>query len=210
MARKTKEEALRTRQQIIDAARSVFHQHGVAHSSLEQVAGAAGLTRGAVYWHFKDKAELFFAMREDVFVPMRERIDAILFSDVYSNPLDAIEAALLAFFQVLDECPVVRQVLEIMVLRCELVNEYAEAQAEVHRPSDEFLQKIDKVYKKAAAQGALPPGLEPEAMARDTWAFTSGLLYSLLARNFEKKLKMQIPAMIAAHMSLRRPQQRGK
>lgn len=204
MARKTKEEALRTRQQIIDAARSVFHQHGVAHSSLEQVAGAAGLTRGAVYWHFKDKAELFFAMREDVFVPMRERIDAILFGDDYPDPLDAIEASLKAFFLVLDECPEVRQVLEIMVLRCELVNEYAEVQDEVHRPSDEFLQKIDKVYKKAHEQGVMRTGLDPAAMALDTWAFSSGLLYNLLARGFEQKLKAQIPAMIAAHMALRR------
>lgn len=205
MARKTKEEAQRTRQQIIDAARIVFHEHGVARSSLEQVATTAGLTRGAVYWHFKDKAELFLAMREDVFIPLTERLDAILFSDEYSDPLDAIEASLKAFFQVLEDCPTVRQVLEIMVLRCELVHEYAEVQAEANRPSDEFLEKVARAYKKAASKGALRPDLDCAAMAWDTWAFASGLLHELLSRGFDEKLKVRIPALIATHMSLRRP-----
>jgi len=205
MARKTKEEAQRTRQQIIDAAREVFHKHGVSNSSLEQVATAAGLTRGAVYWHFKDKSELFFAIREDVFTPMSERIDAILFSDDYPDPLDAIEASLKAFFKVLDDNPVLRQVLEIMITRCELVDEYAEVQAEVERPSDEFLGKVDKVYQKAAAQGRLRSGIEPAAMALDTWVFVKGLLHLVFTSSFNKKLKGQVPAMIAAHVALRRP-----
>lgn len=205
MARKTKEEAQRTRQQIIDAARTVFHKYGVANSSLEQVASAAGLTRGAVYWHFKDKAELFFAIREDVFTPMSQRMEAILFSDDYADPLDAIEASLKAFFQFLADSPTLRQVLEIMMLRCEQVNEYAEIQAEVERPSDEFLGKVNKIYKKAAAQGLLREGLEPSAIALDTWAFVKGLLHLMLSNGVHRGIKAQIPAMIATHVSLRRP-----
>jgi len=205
VARKTKEEAQRTRQQIIDAAREVFHKHGVANSSLEQVASAANLTRGAVYWHFKDKAELFCAIREDVFTPMTEQIDTILFSDDYADPLDAIEVSLKAFFKVLDDNPVLRQVLEIMISRCELVDEYAEVQAEVERPSDEFLEKVGKVYKKAAAQGVLRSDLEPAAMALDTWVFVKGQLHLQLATGFDKTLKKQVPEMITAHVALRRP-----
>ena len=49
MARRTKEEALETRMQIIDAARRVFHAEGVNRSTLDKVAKAAGVTRGAVY-----------------------------------------------------------------------------------------------------------------------------------------------------------------
>ncbi|MCW8922550.1 MAG: TetR family transcriptional regulator [Gammaproteobacteria bacterium] len=204
MARKTREEAQRTRQQIIDAARTTFNQHGVARSSLAQIASAAGLTRGAVYWHFKNKAELFLSMREDVFVPMIERMDTTLFSNSYSDPLDAIEAALKDFFLVLDECPNLRQVLEIMVLRCEQVDEFAEIQAEIERPGQEFLQKMEKVYQKAASHGSLRPGQPASALALDTWAFISGLLHALLTRGFEKKLKQQVPAMIVTHMQLRR------
>jgi TetR/AcrR family acrAB operon transcriptional repressor len=205
VARKTKEEAQRTRQQIIDAARTVFHKHGVAHSSLEQVAKSAGLTRGAVYWHFKDKAELFFAIREDICSPLTERLDAILFSEAHADSLEAVEASIKTFFQVIDEHPGFREVLEIMSLRCELVNEYAEVQREVNRPGEEFREKVERVYQKAAAEGALRAGLDPCAMALDTWAFVSGLLNALISSGFDDELKSKVPGMIAEHMALRRP-----
>ncbi|MFO7593510.1 MAG: TetR family transcriptional regulator [Pseudomonadota bacterium] len=204
MVRKTKEEALQTRQQLIDAARRVFHRHGVSRSSLEQVAREAGLTRGALYWHFKNKIELFSAMREDAFVPMEERITAILLSDDYSDPLEAIETSLTAFFKVLDECPTVRQVMEIMVLRCENVEEFSEVQQEAERPAEEFRDNLEKAYTKAKAGGYLRPGLDPALLALDTWAFTSGLLHGLLSCGFEKQLKSRIGPMIAGHMALRR------
>ena len=135
MARKTKEEAEKTRKDLIAAARTVFHECGVSRSTLEKIAKKAGVTRGALYWHFKDKAELFFAMREDVFAPMIERTDALLFSESHENPLDAIEASLKEFFRVLDDCPLVREVFEIMISRCEYVDEFAGVQEEPGRPS---------------------------------------------------------------------------
>jgi len=205
VARKTKEEANRTRQQIIDAARRVFHQRGVSRSTLEQVAQAAGLTRGAVYWHFKDKIELFAALREDVLDPMTERVDSVLFSTGYDDPLDAIEAALKELFRVLDDCPVLRQVLEIMALRCEYVDEFAAVYAEFNRPAMEFLEKVETAYRQAAAKGTLRPGLDPAATARDTWAFVTGFLHLLLGRQLGNDLQDQVSAMVAAHMALRRP-----
>lgn len=204
MVRKTKEEANRTRQEILDAARAVFHEHGLMRSTLEQVAQAAGLTRGAVYWHFENKAELFNALREDALAPLRDRVDPILFSDQYANSLDAIEKALREIFGVLKEYPSVRQMFEIMVLRCEYVDEFADVQAEANRPTEDFLEKVEKVYRKAAAEGVLRPGLDPSALARDTFAFTKGLLNLVLGGKFSKKRENEITEMISAHMALRR------
>jgi TetR/AcrR family transcriptional regulator, acrAB operon repressor len=204
MVRKTKEDAERTRQDIIESARSVFHQCGVSRSTLERIAKEAGVTRGAIYWHFKDKAELFFAMREDVFAPMVERTDSLLFSEAYDNPLDAIEASLQEFFRVLDDCPVVREVFEIMISRCEYVDEFAAVQEEAGRPTLEFLEKMERFYRKAADKGTLREGLDPLATARDTWAFASGLLHLMLGCQKGSDLDRNIPAMITMHMALRR------
>lgn len=204
MVRKTKEEAENTRKELIEAARRVFHQCGVSRSTLEKIAKEAGVTRGAVYWHFKDKAELFFAMREDVFFPMVERTDSFLLSENFENPLDAIEASLKEFFRVLDDCSVVREVFEIMISRCEYVDEFASVQDEVGRPAYEFLEKIERVYRKAADKGMLRQGLDPLATARDTWAFTSGLLHLMLGCQKGSDIDKQIPAMITTHMALRR------
>ena len=57
--RRTKEEALETRRRILDAATAIFEQRHWKEVSLEQVAAAAGVTRGAVYWHFGSKDSLF-------------------------------------------------------------------------------------------------------------------------------------------------------
>ena len=204
MVRKTKEEAEKTRKDIIESARLVFHQHGVSRSSCEKIAQAAGVTRGAVYWHFKDKADIFFAMREDVFAPMVERTDAFLFSEDFDNPLDAIEASLREFFRVLEDCSIVREVFEIMISRCEYVDEFASVQEEVSRPALEFLQKIERIYRRAADKGMLREGLDPEAVARDTWAFTSGLLHLMVGCQKDSDLGQRIPQMISLHMAMRR------
>lgn len=204
MVRKTKEDAEKTRKDIIQSARTVFHRCGVSRSTLEKIAKEAGVTRGAVYWHFQDKAELFFAMREDVFAPMVERTDSFLLSEAYDNPLDAIEASLQEFFRVLDDCSVVREVFEIMISRCEYVDEFASVQEEVGRPAQAFLEKIERVYRRAADKGMLREGLDALATARDTWAFTSGLLHLMLGCQKDSELDQQIPHMITMHMSLRR------
>ncbi|RYY72578.1 MAG: TetR family transcriptional regulator, partial [Comamonadaceae bacterium] len=71
MARRSKEDALATRSALLDAAERVFLAQGVAGTSLNDIAMAAGTTRGAIYWHFRDKADLFNAMMDRVATPMQ-------------------------------------------------------------------------------------------------------------------------------------------
>lgn len=204
MVRKTKEEAEQTRLDIIDAARRVFHACGVSRSSLDRIAREAGVTRGAVYWHFKDKAEVFFAMRDAMFAPMIGSTDAALYDATLENPIDAIEAAIIAFFQGLQSNTEFREVFEIMISRCEYVEEFASVQLEVGRPALEFLEKIEGMYRLAADKGYLRAGLVPDVVARDTWAFTSGMLHLLLGCRRGSGMEAEIPAMISAHMAMRR------
>ena len=57
MVRRTKEDAVATRNSLLDAAERVFYDKGVSRASLGDIAQAAGATRGAIYWHFKDNAD---------------------------------------------------------------------------------------------------------------------------------------------------------
>lgn len=74
MARRTKAEALQTRHKLLDAAETVFLRQGVSRTSLADIATEAGATRGAIYWHFKDKTDLFQAMMERVIWPLEEAL----------------------------------------------------------------------------------------------------------------------------------------
>jgi AcrR family transcriptional regulator len=56
------EQAARTRETLVEAARELFAAHGFAATSTEQILAAAGVTRGALYHHFADKADLFAAV----------------------------------------------------------------------------------------------------------------------------------------------------
>ena len=51
-----------TRERILSAAMTVFAQKGWQKTSLDEVAAAAGMTKGAIYWHFRNKNDLFFAL----------------------------------------------------------------------------------------------------------------------------------------------------
>ncbi|KAE9787592.1 TetR family transcriptional regulator, partial [Escherichia coli] len=73
MARKKKEDAQKTRQLLIEAAIAEFATRGVANTTLTDIADAAKVTRGAVYWHFSSKAEIFNAIWEQQ-IPLREII----------------------------------------------------------------------------------------------------------------------------------------
>lgn len=204
MARKTKEAAERTRQQIIQAARQVFHECGVSRTSLEKVAKVAGVTRGAVYWHFANKADLFFAMREQASVPLLAQMDGLLLAEDIADPLDGIEQALQAFFHTLEECPETRRIFEIMASRCEYVDEFATVQAEINKPALDFLGKVEIAYRRAHERGTLRPGLEPATVALDTWAFAGGLFHFLLAGCPDEEWRRRIPDLITAHIALRR------
>ena len=72
MARRTKEDAEATRNALLDAAERVFYDKGVSRASLDDIAREAGATRGAIYWHFKDKVDLFAAMLERVTLPLEQ------------------------------------------------------------------------------------------------------------------------------------------
>jgi len=161
MVRRTKAEAEQTRCQIMDAARELFLARGVARSSLEQIAQVAGVTRGAVYWHFQNKDDLFFAMREAVTLPLIDSIDAVFAEESATDPLDGIQRALQCVLDLLKTNHRARQVFEIVRFRCEYVDEFAKVGQTLLLSKDAFRCQLEEAYRSAAAMGLLRVGLEP-------------------------------------------------
>lgn len=54
-----------SREQLLDAAATVFAERGYRGASVEAIAAAAGVTKGALYWSFESKADLFFSLLEE-------------------------------------------------------------------------------------------------------------------------------------------------
>ncbi len=205
MARKTKIETQRTRQLIIDAARKVFFCKGIAHTTLEAIAAEAGVTRGAIYWHFENKVALFFAMREQTILPLVDRIDdALLASRQGDDPLISIELALVEIFNALAHDDAAREVFQIIQLRCEYVGEFAVVITEFEKSQNALVAKLARAYRRAEAKGKLRPGLKPSSLALDSVMFLSGLVRRWLSSEAIGMGKQDVLRAIRAHLDLRR------
>src|SRR5512144_745683 len=131
MARKTKEDAAITGEQLLDAAESVFRRRGIAHSSLAEVAAAAGVTRGAVYWHFRDKAHLFEALCEREQLPMEAMLAGA--GEVrQKDPLGALRTLAVDGLTRLATNARTQAVFDVIFHKCEFAAEFASVAGRRH------------------------------------------------------------------------------
>jgi TetR/AcrR family transcriptional regulator, acrAB operon repressor len=203
--RRTKEESERTRLQILAAARRVFARQGVTRTSLEQIAGAAGVTRGAIYWHFADKTELFYAMREQVSLPMVDRTGFAWFPADSADPLASVERFLLGVLEALAGDAATRETFQIMGFKCEYVGEL-ERELNLHNNRcTELYSKLTAVYRRAERAGQLRRGLKPAPAALATCSFLIGLVRLWLMDRSGKQVRPKARSIVKAHVdSLRR------
>lgn len=177
MARKTKEEAQATRCDILDAAERLFQAQGVSNTSLQDIAAAAGVTRGAVYWHFKDKGDLFTAMVDRVCLPMQEA-QAHLDRDDAAPVLPALRAHLLGLFEQVTLDPQVHRVFEVMTLKVEYVDELSAVHAWHLQVRDGYQARLERTLRRGQARGEVAKTQTARQLAIGLHALISGLLQS--------------------------------
>lgn len=90
--RRTKEQAAETNRQILQAAESLFLEKGYDRVSLEEIAALAGVTRGAVHWHFRNKQGLLLALRDRAQEPFQKLEEELSVSDGSTSLTNLIEA----------------------------------------------------------------------------------------------------------------------
>ena len=217
MARRTKAEAQETRSSILDAAEIVFHEKGVAHASLEEIAAAAKVTRGAVYWHFKDKAELFDAMMQRVVLP----VEAFLEQAGSCGEVNALELLRRASVDVLlrtarDERT--RRVFDIAYHKCEYVGDAAGVRERHAASQQACLETIEAGFRACVKEGRLPASVDARAAAIGAMSLVSGLIANWvlaprsfsLERHAEALVDTYFRGLVTAPLKRRRsPQKRG-
>ncbi len=177
MARRTKEEAAATRDSILDAAEKLFVQQGVSRTTLQHIATEAGVTRGAIYWHFDDKGALFNAMMERATLPLEGELQVLEQSDS-DAPLDDLRAYMLAVLRRTVEDPQARRVFEICTLKVEFVED-DEMDAVLQRRQDNlnnWMARADRRLRVAVEKGMIKPDLDTAAVALAMWVIVDGLI----------------------------------
>jgi len=175
MARRTKEEAQETRNRILDAAETVFHARGVARPSLADIAEAAGVTRGAIYWHFKNKSDVFAAMCDRVHLPVEALCEPERIAQ-QEDPLDGVRDICVFVMRQTVRNPQWRRVYEIIVHKCEMVQDTGAIFERQRQSQEDGNIKIREHLRLARDRGQLPADLDLDAATHLFHASVHGLL----------------------------------
>lgn len=173
--RRTKEDAEKTRIALLASAERLFLEKGVAHTSLEQIARDAGVTRGAVYWHFQNKAHLFHEMLDQVRLPPEQMAERLCFCD-QGQPLQALIALRNLSIETIGALvsnEQKRRIFTILLHRCEFTEELREAEERHHAFISQFIDMCEQLLQKAADH--LRPGITPRLAALSLHALMVGL-----------------------------------
>jgi len=179
MARRTKAEAAATRNRILDAAERVFSRRGASRPSLEDIAAAAGVTRGAIYWHFRNKADLFGAMLARVTLPMEEMVGRSG-DDALTDPLGDIRRCMVAVLRKTTDDAQTRRVFEIVCHKCEYVDEMARVRDRYVEMRADCLGELERGVRNAIARGLLPARVNARSAAVGLHALVDGLISNWL------------------------------
>jgi len=179
MARRTKADALTTRHALLDAAERLFEEKGVSRTSLHDIAVAAGATRGAIYWHFKDKADLFNAMMERATGPL----DQLLLNVQPGEPAPGMEQVYAAMVEALRRIATdasLRRVMRIAIHRVEYVEELDAVQARHLTMHRQWLARNRSALERAFAERPWPTAVPPDMAALGLQVMVEGLLQGWL------------------------------
>lgn len=179
MVRKTKEEATETRNQLLDAAETVFYNKGYSQTTLMDVAEYVGMTRGAIYWHFKNKVDLFEAMVERVSLPL-EMLGEECADENEPDPLGKLREFSISLLRDVTTDERKRRVFSILFHKFEQNGQAEELEKRQAMSFIECTNRIERSLINAINKGQLPQDLDVHQAAIIKHAYFAGLLNNWL------------------------------
>ena len=174
-----KADAERTRETILDAAETTFLAQGVSRTTLAHIAQAAGVTRGAIYWHFEDKAAVFDALLERVRIPLDEIVDDAALT-LGNTPVACLrDIAKRSLAGICHDMPLQRAAT-IVLHRCEKLEDEHPRICMITRLSEHAEAKVEQLFEQVQQRGKLRADLTPERARRQFHGFLIGVCFDWL------------------------------
>jgi TetR/AcrR family acrAB operon transcriptional repressor len=185
--RKTKEEAAVTRQRVLEAALKVFSQQGYSATTLEAVAEAAGVTRGAIYWHFQGKAELYNTLMETLATRSAALVEQAI--GERGTVLEVLRRIFVRHLALVEDDPDLRALAELRLFKTELAPELIPGRNQQTEAGLQTLAQLTEALAEAAAQGEVRADVPPEQLASAFMALQNGAiqLWLLAPKSFSLK-----------------------
>lgn len=195
MARRTPEEAAQTRQQLLITGLRLFSRHGVETTTLKQISRETGVTHGALYWHFRNRADLLLQIHHGQELPfetqyLEQRQGAQ--QDALAALYQYIQGVLAGFAR--DESAAA--VYQVFYLPPTLVVELEPLEAELQANRALWLDQLRFFLKQARKQKQLNKRSSPKAIAFTLQNALEGLLQAWLRSNGSFDLVAQGRALL--------------
>jgi TetR/AcrR family acrAB operon transcriptional repressor len=203
MARKTKEEAQETRNAILEAAVRVFAIKGVARTSLDDIAREAGVTRGAIYWHFANKTDLLNTLWDQVllfYAPLAEASE----NPDEPDPLGKLKALYLSFFTGMVEDQRQQQLFRLLFDDSDRSKDTEAIRLRHAQIRRERLQGIQNTLNNAKARGQLPPEFDVRLGAISVLVYIYGLIANWIMTPEMFDIRQDVPDLIEGMVQMLR------
>ncbi|MHB8903328.1 MAG: TetR/AcrR family transcriptional regulator [Thermoguttaceae bacterium] len=164
--------AAQRRQQILDAAATLFARHGYGNTDVQFVADALQVGKGTVYRYFSSKESLFLAAVDRAMERLTERFDAEVYT--IDDPLERMEHALRVYLGFFREHP---EYVELLILeRAEFRDRKTTTYAE-HR--DAHKRRWRELFRRLIAEGRMR-----DVPVERTEEVLNDLVYGMMFTNY--------------------------
>ena len=176
--RRTKEDAEKTRLKIIEAALTLFSRNGYSNTTLAMIGTEAGYSRGPIYWHFKNKEDLFQAVLAYSQEPLEQLVAQARNGELL--PLATIERFVTRWFDLLVEDAWFRQSFEILLNKTEMTEAVSATLKRERKLTRSMISTLQELLLAAQEEGAIPQSQPAEQLALMVYTQLMGITQSWL------------------------------
>lgn len=185
--RRTKEAALETRAKILESALDIFSEKNFSNASLTEIAANVGLTKGALYWHFRNKNDLLLRLFEEICRHGEDRVKNLFDAPDSSGKLRRYYKNSLARLLKDDRN---KKIHKIMTKRDEWPEDIQQSISQIIKDSMEREKLMMKNFvRKGQEEGRLRKDISAEALA----VLISSIFHGLCVMQLSGMLPKEFP-----------------
>ncbi|MBQ0744124.1 MAG: TetR family transcriptional regulator [Pseudomonas sp.] len=176
--RRTKEDAEKTRLKIIEAALVLFSRNGFSNTTLAMIGTEAGYSRGPIYWHFKNKDDLYQAVLACSQEPLEQLIDNA--ARETASPVAAIDTFARQWLVLLAEDVWFRQSFEILLNKTELTEAVAPTLKRERELTRHIVDTLSQLVAQAQQLQQIPATQPADKLGLLVYTYLMGVTQSWL------------------------------
>ncbi|SMC24180.1 transcriptional regulator, TetR family [Clostridium acidisoli DSM 12555] len=191
----TKDKAIKTKKLIFSSALVVFYKKGFSSTTLEDIDKEAGVSRGAIYWNFKNKQDLYVGLLREYFTD-KFYINLKYKDESNKTPLESIKEYMCGYFKILINDEDTRKFMEILRYKTEVktdINEVLEVEQEIDLKIKEELSRLINLGIEA---GEIRTDISKEIIAMSALSYLNGIEDSWLINPDEFSLEAHLDDLI--------------